>query len=97
MAKETVPISSFTKYNAGNFRLGMKFTAPVFFDDGENMFLAPSQTVKPYHLQAIKQWNIKTLLSRGKLAPNSPATGDDSIPVASAYTETGEIEELEGA
>ena len=43
----------------------MRFSAPVFFDDGKNMFLAEGKTVKPYHIQALKRWHIPFLLSFG--------------------------------
>jgi hypothetical protein len=94
--KNSSSISSFGKYDARHLKLGMKFTAPVYFDDGENMFLAPNCTVKSYHLQAIKQWDIEVLLSSGKLTPDSPLTDGNTIPVASAYAgEIGDLEELE--
>lgn len=53
------------KFSAADARLNMMFSAPVFFDDGRNMFLAEGKTIKPYHMAAIKRWNIKTLLTSG--------------------------------
>ena len=46
---------------------GNIFSAPVFFDDGKNMFLAAGKSVKPYHLQALVRWKIPFLLTYGKL------------------------------
>lgn len=67
----------FTKINADDLMLGMRFSAPVFFDDGENMFLAENRAVKPYHLEAIKRWNIKSLLTYGHLlADTKPEISD---------------------
>jgi hypothetical protein len=63
---------SFQEYDASGFKLGMKFTAPVYFDDGENMFLAENCPIKPYHLQAVKQWGISVVLTFGKLTNDSP-------------------------
>ena len=53
------------KFSAADANLNMMFSAPVFFDDGKNMFLAEGKTIKPYHLAAIKRWNIKNLLTSG--------------------------------
>lgn len=53
------------KFSAADAKLNMIFSAPVFFDDGKNMFLAEGKTIKPYHLAAIKRWNIKNLLTSG--------------------------------
>ena len=53
------------KFSAADAKLNMMFSAPVFFEDGKNMFLAEGKTIKPYHLAAIKRWNIKNLLTSG--------------------------------
>lgn len=60
-------MKNFTRIDTSDLRLGMRFSAPVFFDDGENMFLAEAQSVKPYHLAAVERWNIKYLLTYGHL------------------------------
>jgi hypothetical protein len=78
------PKPVFQKYNASYLKLGMKFTAPVYFEDGENMFLAENCTIKPYHLQAIKQWGFAVILTFGKLTSDSPAVDDNAIPVSDA-------------
>ena len=92
---------SFQEYDASGLKLGMKFTAPVYFDDGENMFLAENCAIKPYHLQAVKQWGINVLLTFGKLTNDSPnfERGAGS-PAGSAGVSRGgpafeKIEELE--
>ena len=36
--------------------LGMRFSAPVFFDDGKNMFLPEKKPVKKNHLEILKKW-----------------------------------------
>jgi hypothetical protein len=43
----------------------MRFSAPVFFDDGTNMFLAEGKAAKAYHVAALKRWNIPFLLTYG--------------------------------
>ena len=49
------------KIKRDNIVLGMRFSAPVFFDDGENMFLAENKPVLQYHIDALKKWNIPLL------------------------------------
>jgi hypothetical protein len=83
-APPAAPKPTFQKYNTSYLKLGMKFTAPVFFDDGVNMFLAENCTVKSYHLQAIKQWSLPVILTYGKLTSDSPRADDDAIPVSDA-------------
>lgn len=69
-------MKNFTKITAKDLELGMRFSAPVFFDDGENMFLAEYKAVKPYHLAAIERWNIRYLLTYGH--PVTEKDFDDS-------------------
>jgi hypothetical protein len=45
---------------------GVSFSAPVFFEDGKNMFLAANHPVKKYHLSALKRWNVPFLVTAGK-------------------------------
>ena len=39
-------MKSFNRIDSSEIKLGMRFSAPVFFDDGENMFLAEEKSVK---------------------------------------------------
>ncbi len=64
---------------------GVRFTAPVFFDDGINMFLAAGHPAKRYHIAAIRRWKVPFLLTSG-----SPIT-DSSIPLK----KTAPVEDLE--
>ena len=54
------------KVSVSELKLNMLFTAPVYFEDGKNMFLAEGKSVKAYHLAAIKRWNISFLLTSGQ-------------------------------
>lgn len=82
-------MKNFTRLDTHNLILGMRFSAPVFFDDGENMFLAARKTIKPYHLAAIKRFDIKYLLTYGYLLSDNNDFDDDSI-----FELTEEVEEL---
>lgn len=53
------------KIDPASVKLNMMFSAPVFFEDGKNMFLAEGKTVKAYHLASIKRWKIPFLLTNG--------------------------------
>ncbi len=44
---------------------GMRFSAPVFFDDGKNMFLAERKKLKKFHLAAIRRWKITYVTTWG--------------------------------
>jgi len=69
-------MSSFTKIKSSDIKEGMRFSAPVFFDDGKNMFLAEGKAAKPYHIVALKRWAIPYLLTYGHLLEN----GGDMLP-----------------
>ena len=63
---------------------GMRFSAPVFFDDGVNMFLAAGKSVKPYHLYVLKRWNILSLVTYGH-----------EISMDSKFEDVSEVEPIE--
>ncbi|MBQ4379582.1 MAG: phosphohydrolase [Treponema sp.] len=77
----------FSKLDCREIKVGMRFSAPVFFDDGENMFLGEEKTVKNYHIDAIQRWNIKYLVTYGHLVSD----GKNPVP-ASLYM----LEDLDG-
>ena len=53
------------KIDCNQISIGVRFSAPVFFDDGINMFLAEGHSAKQYHVAALKRWNIPYLLTEG--------------------------------
>lgn len=87
-----INMRQFSKVDVSQIKLGIRFTAPVFFDDGKNMFLAEGKTAKNYHIQALKRWKIPFLLTFGKVINE----GDDFFNRSSDnYGEVEELEELE--
>ena len=58
---------NFKKISCDDIAVGVRFSAPVFFEDGINMFLAEGRSVKPYHVATLKRWNIPYLLSYGHI------------------------------
>ena len=69
----------FTKIDCKELKLGMRFSAPVFFDDGENMFLGEEKAVKNYHINAIQRWNIEYLLTYGHLVTDGKEPTSESL------------------
>lgn len=65
------------KIKSSDIKEGMRFSAPVFFDDGKNMFLAEGKSAKPYHLNALKRWSIPFLLTYGHELTNNVVQGTD--------------------
>jgi hypothetical protein len=58
-------MNNFIKIKSSEVKEGMRFSAPVFFDDGKNMFLAEGKAAKRYHITALKRWSIPYLLTYG--------------------------------
>ena len=67
---------------------GMRFSAPVFFDDGKNMFLAEKKPITSFHLSVLSRWSIPYVVTYGK------QLGSDPVVEAEAE-ELEELEELE--
>lgn len=88
---------NFKKVDCSEIKLGMRFSMPVFFDDGKNMFLAKKHTVKKYHLNAINQWNLEYLLTGGEVLPDtSEGLEKDFAAFAKAnYDTPTDVEDLE--
>ncbi|MBP3607812.1 MAG: phosphohydrolase [Treponema sp.] len=84
---------NFTRIESNQMEIGMRFSAPVFFEDGENMFLAEGKTAKQYHINALKRWNIPYLLTYGRILLESELIFDENGDVF--IEELEEVEELE--
>ena len=81
-----------------DIKLGMRYSAPVFFDDGTNMFLAENKPIKQFHLDAIKQWKIKKVVTYGRLIDSNnkgDLTENSDIDELEELEDLEEIEELE--
>lgn len=84
--------------NTRDLKTGMRYSAPVFFDDGSNMFLAENKPVKQFHLDAIKHWKIQKLVTYGRLIDannkGDPAS-DGTVEDLDEIEELEDLEELE--
>ena len=86
----------------------MRFSAPVFFDDGENMFLAERQELKDFHMQALIRWNVEYVYTYGHLLSDEETVDeleeiqelellDDNVNDLEEPEEVEDLEELEAA
>jgi len=58
---------------------GMTFSAPVFFDDGKNMFLGERKPLTKQHLAVLSQWEVPYVITYGKeLGPDDLADAENS-------------------
>ncbi|MBQ9495183.1 MAG: phosphohydrolase [Treponema sp.] len=80
-------MATFEKIACESIKEGVRFSAPVFFDDGKNMFLAEGKAAKPYHIAAIKRWKLPFLLTYGHML--------DAAEIAKAEAVADEAGELE--
>ncbi len=62
------------KIDCSRIKVGVVFSEPVYFDDGQNMFLAKNRPAKAYHVAALKRWKIPFLLTVGHEINNSNQT-----------------------
>lgn len=91
-------MKKYTEIKAKELKIGMCFSAPVFFDDGVNMFLAEKKPVRQFHLDVIRQWKISKLMSYGHIIDannKGELTEDDEIPELEELDEVEELEEIE--
>lgn len=65
---------------------GMRFSAPVFFDDGENMLVSKGTPIKERELKALDRWKIQYVLTAG-----NPLSSDQDLDI----DDPSELDELE--
>jgi HD-GYP domain len=76
---------------------GMRFSAPVFFDDGENMLLSTGIPLKARELNALDRWKISFVLTAGiVLSDEDSGTSTEEPQELEEIDEVEEVEELEG-
>jgi len=69
---------------------GMRFSAPVFFDDGENMLVSKGVPIKDRELHALDRWKIPYVLTAGVVLK-----GDELAESADEPEELSELDEVE--
>lgn len=68
----------------------MRFSAPVFFDDMENLFLAEGKEIGDFHLQALIRWNIDYVCTYGRILEEN-----EKLQNQNDYEDCEELEEIE--
>lgn len=53
------------RIEASDLVLGARFSEPLFFDDGINMFLATNHPLRQHHLDSLYRWNIPHVVTTG--------------------------------
>jgi HD-GYP domain-containing protein (c-di-GMP phosphodiesterase class II) len=74
------------KIKSSSLKEGTRYSRPIFFYDGVNMFLAANHDVRKLHLDIIKRWEIPFLVTEGHVITDK---SENSI------NQVDEIEELE--
>ncbi len=82
-------MKEFNKIRSSSLQIGKRFTAPVFFDDGENMFLGERKYITQFHLDTLKRWKIPYVLTYGTVMD------DDEEVVEELSAELDDVEELD--
>ncbi len=57
------------KIDVSIVKLGTCFSQPLFFEDGQNMFLADNKRATRYHLDVLRDWKVPFLLTDGEEIP----------------------------
>ncbi len=84
------------KLDCSRIKIGVVFSEPVYFDDGENMFLAKNSPAKAYHVAALKRWKIPFLLTAGhELNESVQSKNEENSVAAKNSADDAVLEELE--
>ena len=85
---------NFKKINCDAITVGVRFSAPVFFDDGINMFLAEGKSAKQYHVATLKRWKVPYLLTFGHIVQDSLDSGINYLGFDEDVEELEVLEDL---
>lgn len=80
------------KINRSELREGMRFSAPVFFDDGESMLVSQGVPFKSRELSALDRWKISYVLTAGREITAAEA---EIMEKAAQKNQVAEVEDLE--
>ena len=75
----------------------MRFSAPVFFDDGENMLASKGIPLKKRELDVLDRWKIPFVLTAGEVLHGDPDSDiqDDLLQELEELEELDELDEIE--
>ena len=84
------------KIKTADLKIGVRFSAPVFFDDGKNMFLLRGMALSENELDTLKRWKVQYVVTAGDPVPEGE-TLDDEIAELDELDEVEELEDLDSA
>ena len=65
--------------DVAQIKLGMIFSAPLFFEDGENMFIPDNKKITQYHLDVIRNWKVPHLHTYGEEVIRAESDEDEEL------------------
>ena len=88
------------KIKTADLEIGERFSAPVFFDDGKNMFLLKGMALSENELNTLKRWKVQYVVTAGDPVPDGETMNDeiaelDEVDEIEDLEDPGEIEEVE--
>ena len=75
---------------------GMRFSAPVFFDDGENMLVSKGVPIKERELNALDRWKISFVLTAGTVLEGNAVEEDTEPEELDEISDAEEVPRLRG-
>lgn len=72
---------------------GVRFSAPVFFDDGENMLVAKGVPIKERELKALDRWKVPFVLTAGIVLAADAVDESDEPEEIEELAELGDLED----
>ncbi len=82
------------RIDISSIKPGIRFSKPVFFDDGKYMFIESGISIKPYHLAALSKWRIPFLLSDGHILAENEEIDEDSEQLLEDLDSVEEIQDV---
>ena len=88
------------KIKTTDLKIGVRFSAPVFFDDGRNMLLLRGTPLSDDELNTLKRWKIQYVVTAGDPVPEGETLDDeiaelDELDEVEALEDPEEIEEAQ--
>jgi|GEM_PF-119330 len=84
---------------ANELAIGTRYSAPIFFDDGQNMLLTQGSPITDYEIGILKHWDIPYVITAGEpLLPGAnvkEAASHEAEALLDAVEELEEIDEVE--
>lgn len=78
--------------------IGTRYSAPVFFDDGQNMLLTQGSPISDYEISILKRWKIPYIITAGEpLLPGANVKEAASYEADALLDAVDDLEEIDDA